>query len=219
MAMTRRDDVLREAVTLVRAGGPAALTSGSVAAALGLTQSAIYRHVRDMDELTALTSEVIVGELTAVVHQLLLDPDIDWGETGSFQLISGRLVDTMAERSQEFSVVDRWRFEPGELGLGIRHTLAAAKAVAADLLEQEWRAELGWTAPLDDTDTSVLGAYAQLMQDEVIAVARLVGSHAGPEDRDEMTRLLECRLLSGWYSLCIDLNDRLGLDKPLVTFP
>ncbi len=217
--MTRRDDVLREAVTLVRAGGPAALTSGNVAAALGLTQSAIYRHVRDMDELTALTSEIIVGELTAVVHQLLLDPDIDWGETGSFQRISARLVETMAERSQEFSVVDRWRFEPGELGRGIRHTLAAARAVAGDLLEQEWRTEFGWTAPLDDADTSVLDAYAQLMQDEVIAVARLVSSRAGPEHRDEMTQLLEYRLLSGWYSLSIDLNDRLGLDKPLVTFP
>lgn len=219
MTMTRRDDVLREAVALVRAGGPAALTSVKVARSLGLTQSAVYRHVRDMDELTALTSEVIVGELTAVLHQLLLDPDIDWGDTGSFQLISGRLVATMAERSPEFSVVDRWRFEPGELGLGIRRTLATAAAVVGDLLEQEWRAEVGWTAPLDDTDRSVLDAYAQLMQDEVIAVARLVGSHAGPEDRDEMTRLLEYRLLSGWYSLCVDLNERLGLDNLLVTFP
>lgn len=219
MAMTRRDDVLREAVTLVRAGGPAALTSGNVARALGLTQSAIYRHVRDMDELTALTSEVIVDELSAVLHHLLLDPDIDWGETGSFQLISGRLVETMAERSQEFNVVDRWRFEPGELGRGIRHTLATAASVVGDLLEQEWRAETGWTAPLDDTARAVLDAYAQLMQDEVIAVARLVSSHSGPEDRDEMTRLLEYRLLSGWYSLCIDLNDRMGLDTPLVTFP
>jgi AcrR family transcriptional regulator len=217
--MARRDDVLREAVALVRAGGPGALTSGNVAGALGLTQSAIYRHVRDMDELTALTSDVIVGELVTVVHQLLLDADIEWGDTGSFRLISVRLVETMAAQPQAFRVVDRWRFEPGELGLGIRRTLATAAAVAGDLLEQEWRAEAGWTAPLDDTNRAVLDAYAQLMQDEVIAVARLVGSHAGPEDRDEMTGLLEYRLLSGWYSLCVDLNDRLGLDKPLVTFP
>lgn len=217
--MARRDDVLREAVALVRAGGPSALTSGNVAGALGLTQSAIYRHVRDMDELTALTSDVIVGELVAVVHQLLLDADIEWGDIGSFRLISVRLVEAMAAQPQAFRVVDRWRFEPGELGLGIRDTLATAAAVVGGLLEQEWRAAVGWTAPLDDTNRAVLDAYAQLMRDEVIAVARLAGSDAEPEDRDEMTRLLEYRLLSGWYSLCIDLNGRLGLDEPLVTFP
>lgn len=219
MAMTRRDDVLREAVALVRAGGPAAFTSGNVARSLGLGQSAIYRHVRDMDELTALTSEVIVGELTAVLRQLLLDADIEWVDHGSFQLISGRLAETMVDQLQAFRVVDRWRFEPGDLGNGVRRTLATGAAFVADLLEQQWRAEFGWAAPLDETGETVRDCHAQLIQDEVIALARLVDSDGSPRNLGEIARLLEYRLLSGWYAFCIDLNGRLVLDRPLVTFP
>jgi len=210
---------VREAAALVRARGPSALTSGNVAAALGVTQSAIYRHVRDMDELMVLTSEVIVGELTAVLEHVVADPDVDWDRDGSFRRVSDRLVTAMLDQTQAFVVVDRWRFEPGELGCGIRQTLATGKNVIRDLIENRWRADFGTDELLDDETRWIIDAHAALIQDEVIAIARIARRDGPPVDHDALVELLQFRLASSWLSLCLDLNGRLGLPDPPVAFP
>lgn len=75
LPVSRRDDVVIAATDLLRESGPAGLTSVSVAARLGLTQSAIYRHIRDMDELTTIASQTVVGELTSVMFAAVAEPE------------------------------------------------------------------------------------------------------------------------------------------------
>ena len=50
-ARLSRDEIVTAAVVLVEHGGPDALTMKALGAALGADPSAVYRHVRDKDEL------------------------------------------------------------------------------------------------------------------------------------------------------------------------
>ena len=125
----------------------------------------------------------------------------------------------MADHGQAFDVVDRWRFEPGELGAGIRELLATGTELISDVLDAGWRRDYEQSDRFDPPLRAVSDAYARLIQDEVIAVARFARALDHPNERDDIARLLELRLWSGWYSYCLDINDRLGLDAPEVVFP
>ena len=70
--------MIAQATVLLRESGPSAVTSVNVAARLGVTQSAIYRHIRDMDELNDLASYAVVNELNSVMMAALSAPETTW---------------------------------------------------------------------------------------------------------------------------------------------
>ena len=78
--MNRRQDVIDAAVALLREGGPSALTTVAVASRLGVTQSAIYRHVHNRDELATLASRQIVADLQAKMRGIMDNPDLSWAK-------------------------------------------------------------------------------------------------------------------------------------------
>ena len=45
---------------------------------MGVTQSAVYRHVRTMDELSSLAAGIVVAEVNQSLRDALFDPDLDW---------------------------------------------------------------------------------------------------------------------------------------------
>jgi len=210
--MARRDDVVAEAVRLLCEEGPGALTSVQVAAGLGVAQSAIYRHIRDMDELTAIASRTVVAELNSLLRAMVLAPQNAWNRPGAIHRFGQLFTDTAIDRSTTFATVDRWRYVDGELGDGIRQLLAEGRELIALVLESRWRSGYGQTRPLDDHETRVQRLHAQLMQDDMIAVARLARSD--PHRRDAVGSLAIQRLRAGWFAYVRDLNESHGLGAP-----
>ena len=211
----RREEVIDAAVTLVREGGPDALTTVAVASRLGVTQSAIYRHVRNRDELATLASRRIVAELQEKMSGILANPDLSWANDGDTRIFCDGIVALMAAEPKTFEVIDRWRYAEGSLGLGIRELLAQGRAGTAELLESMWRVEFGYDKPLDKGSRAALLVYAGLAQDDVINVARLVRAGGFPGGRDAIARILELRLIGGYQAFMSDVNRRFGLPPVL----
>jgi AcrR family transcriptional regulator len=209
----RRDEIIEVAATILREDGPAALTSVEVAARIGVTQSAIYRHIVDMDELAAAASRIVVSQMTAVLNSILLAPDADFDELSGIADLSRKLVHAMGSDAQVFEVIDRWRFAEGALGDGIRDTLTSARDLLIVILEREWRDEYGYTDPLTSDLTAVQRSHAEMIVDDVITVARLLRS--GTPDRDA-ARLLQLRIVTGWVAYVADLQTRLGREVPEI---
>lgn len=214
----RRDDVITEATALLRESGPSALTSVNVAARLGVTQSAIYRHIRGMDELTTLASHAVVSELTSVMFSAVAAPETTWGDGTQVARFAERLVGLMADHEQGFAVIDRWRYLDGELGDGIRSLLDEGAQLVAGELEIAWRGNFDYDVPFDVTTQAAQFAHAQLMIDDVVAVAR--GVHAGTAaQRRKVTRMLGLRMFAGWCGYVQEMNRRLGVAIPLLGSP
>lgn len=212
--MPRRDDVIAEAVRLLYEEGPGALTSVQVAAGLGVAQSAIYRHIRDMDELTAIASRTVVAELNSLLRSMVLAPRNAWSRPGAVDRFGQLFADTAIERSTTFATVDRWRYVDGELGDGIRHLLTEASELIALVLESRWRSDHGQTRPLDDHETRLQRLHAQLIRDDMIAVAGLARSQ--PHRRDAVGSLAAQRLRAGWFAYVRDLNAAHDLPSPAL---
>lgn len=211
--MSRRDEIIEVAATILREDGPAALTSVEVASRVGVTQSAIYRHIIDMDELSGVASRIVVSELTAVLNSILLAPDVDFDELAGIAELSNKIVQVMTDEAQAFMVIDRWRFAEGVLGDGIREALASARDLVVFLIEREWRSEYGYTDPLRTALIQVQSAHAEVMVDNVIAVARLL---RGGGDSAAQARLLQLRIVTGWIAYVVDLQSRLGRPIPVI---
>ena len=96
--VSRRDEIIEEAVAILREEGPAALTSVNVAARIGVTQSAIYRHIVDMDELSGIASRIVVSELTAMLNSILLAPDVNFDDLDGILELSSKIVRVDAAR-------------------------------------------------------------------------------------------------------------------------
>lgn len=215
--MSRRDEAVEHAADLLREGGPDALTSVAVAARLGLTQSAVYRHIRDMDELSALAAEVVVAELVASLHDILLDPTIDWERLDDIDRLCGVLVASMVANSRSFTVVDRWRFVDGPLGIGIRRVIQDGIELIGSVLEMRWRAEFGGDgAVIGSVGRTAIEAHAVALHDDGHAIARLVrepNSRLGPA---AVAQVLRNRMIAGWSAFVIDMNDLHGLAFPAI---
>jgi AcrR family transcriptional regulator len=211
--VSRRDEIIQEAVAILHEDGPAALTSVNVAARIGVTQSAIYRHITDMEELTGIASGIIVSDLTAVLNSLLLGPDVDLDELEGIAALSKKVVATMDVERQAFEVIDRWRFADGVLGDGIRKALASSRDLVVFVFESEWRKEYGYTDPLRSDTAAVQKAHAQIIVDDVVAVSRLVrdGMRA-----DDVARLLQLRIVTSWTAYVVDMQTRLGRPLPNI---
>ena len=209
--MNRRQDVIDAAVALVREGGPSALTTVAVAARLGVTQSAIYRHVHNREELATLASRQIVADLQTKMSSIMDNPDLSWAHDGDTRIFCDGIVALMAAEPKTFEVIDRWRYAEGSLGTGIRDLLDRGRAGSATILESVWRAMYGYDKPLDAGSRAALLVYAGLVNDDVINVARLVRAGRFPGGRDAMARILELRLIAGFQAFMSDMNRRLGL--------
>ena len=209
--MSRRDEIIEEAATILREEGPAALTSVNVAARIGVTQSAIYRHIVDMDELSGIASRIVVSELTAMLNSILLAPDVNFDDLDGILELSTKIVRVMQHDHQAFEVIDRWRFAEGTLGNGIRELLAAGRDLVVFVLESEWRAEYGYADPLRSSIAAVQRRHAELILDDVIAVARFVRRG---NDHDDVARMLQLRIVTSWTAYVVDMQTRLGRPLP-----
>ncbi|TFH13100.1 MAG: TetR family transcriptional regulator [Acidimicrobiales bacterium] len=209
-AMSRREEVIEMAVTILREDGPAALTSVNVAARIGVTQSAIYRHIVDMDELSGIASKIVVSELAAMLNSILLAPDVNFDDLDGILELSSRIVTVMADDRQAFEVIDRWRFAEGTLGDGIRELLAAGRDLVVFVLESEWRSTYGYTDPLRLSLVTVQRRHAELILDDVMAIARFVRQS---DDHDDVARVLQLRIVTAWTAYVVDMQTR--LDRPL----
>ena len=209
-AMSRREEIIEMAVTILREDGPAALTSVNVAARIGVTQSAIYRHIVDMDELSGIASKIVVSELAAMLNSILLAPDVNFDDLDGILELSSRIVTVMADDRQAFEVIDRWRFAGGTLGDGIRELLAAGRDLVVFVLESEWRSTYGYTDPLRLSLVTVQRRHAELILDDVMAIARFVRQS---DDHDDVARVLQLRIVTAWTAYVVDMQTR--LDRPL----
>jgi AcrR family transcriptional regulator len=214
----RRDDVIAAAIELLRESGPSALTSVNVAERLGVTQSAIYRHIDDMDELTVIASQQVVGDLSAVMMEAITSSDTTWGEGSHLAHFAERVVKMVAEHGQAIATIDRWRYEDGPLGEGIRAILDVGAQLIAGELERAWREDFDVGDPFDDRAVAAQLAHARVQIDDVIAVARLVCG-AGPAQRRLIARILGLRLFAGWCGYVLEMNSRMGVPIPELGGP
>ena len=206
----RRAEAIGHGADLLREFGPNGLTSVAVADRMGLSQSAIYRHVRDMDELASLSSAAVVDGLNAELQSILLTPGIDWESLDDVARLCRQLVDGMARTRRSFEVVDRWRFATGELGSAIRDMVQQAVDLIAILLEARWRSEYGHTEPLSADARAAQRWHAQLIYDDSHAIARLVRGTPRRGGRAAVADLLRFRIIGEWFAYVIDLQDRIG---------
>jgi len=214
----RRDEVIAQATALLRESGPSAVTSVNVAARLGVTQSAIYRHIRDMDELNDLASYAVVNELNSVMVAALSAPETTWGDGTHIVQFAERVVGLLVDHQQGFAVIDRWRYLDGILGAGIRSGLDTGAQLVAGELEIAWRREFSYDGDLDGATRAAQFAHARLIIDDVVVVARGVGNGTASQRR-KVTRMLGLRVFAGWCGYVQEMNRRLGVATPLLGSP
>lgn len=212
----RRDQAIQHAAELLRDGGPSALTSVVVAERMGITQSAVYRHIRNMDELSALAADVLIDELNAVLELALLDPSLDWEHIDDVDRLCRVLVDVMVANGRSFAVVDQWRFVGGHLGAGIQRIVIRGRDLVAAILESRWRIEFGYQPALSATERTTVFRHALAVHDDGHAVARLARSLPDDLDLDAIAAIFKYRILAGWASFAIDMNGRVGLPFPRI---
>jgi len=210
--------VIAAATAILRESGPSALTSVNVAARLGVTQSAIYRHIRDMDELATIASHAVVGELTSVMIAAVSAPETEWGDGDHLEHFAKRLVALIAEHESAFLTIDRWHHVEGELGDGIRRLLDLGAQLISGELESHWREDFNYDAEFDDVTKAAQLAHASLVIDDVIAVARSVHGAASAQQRLAQ-RTLGLRLFTGWCGYVLEMNTRLGVAIPMLGAP
>ncbi len=115
---------------------------------MGIGQSAVYRHIRDMDELAVLAAAAVIDDLNAALQRILFDPNVDWEQIDDVDRLCLALVDQAVEHHQAFVVVDHWRYAGGPLGDGICRLVDEGCELIALLLESRWRIEFGSDTPL-----------------------------------------------------------------------
>ncbi|MGB0112001.1 MAG: TetR/AcrR family transcriptional regulator [Ilumatobacteraceae bacterium] len=212
----RRQQAIAHAADVLREGGPDALTSVAVAERMGISQSAVYRHIRNIDELTTLASQVIVDELVAVLRSKLLSPSIDWRHPGAPKRIARDLVDGMIEEATAFETVDRWQFADGDLGTGIAGVVRTAQELVSVVLETQFRAEFSYQEPFTQEQLAALDCHAQVILADGFAVARLARADTDRLDSETLADMLRYRLVAGWVAFLIDMHDR--IDRPMPPF-
>jgi|GEM_PF-775637 len=214
--LSRRGQAISHAADLLREGGPDALTSVAVAGRMGISQSAVYRHVRDVEELSALAAEVVVSEMTRTLNEILLDPAVDSDEMDDVGHMCGALIDLMTANERSFAIVDQWRFVEGALGAGIRKMIGDNYDMIAAILEFRWREEFGGDAKLTTKERTAIAAHGRALHDDGCAVARLARSPGCPFGRSELADILQYRVIAGWSVFAIDMNDLVGLPFPTI---
>jgi AcrR family transcriptional regulator len=204
--MDQRPRLIAAGADLVREAGPAAVTSVAIGARTGLCQSALYRHVRSIGELRALSVREVVVQLDEDLTRLASGVTV-WHREPELRGVVDQLVAAMARHADAFAQIDRWRFEPGDLGDGIRAILVRARVGIGALLETEWRRRNPSAGQLSPTQRAALRNHAQLVQDDIIGVARLARTGSGGSRR-ALADLLYARVVGGWQAF------QLGIGEP-----
>jgi AcrR family transcriptional regulator len=212
--MPRRDDVVATAVAILRESGPRELTSVNVAARLGISQPAIYRHIRDMDELTQTAVTVVVDELMQVVVAAADVPAEGWEDGAVMPRIGRRLARIVMDHGREFDLMERFRHDPGELGEGIREVLSSACHLIARTLEQRWRHDLEFDQPFDAATRRIQLLHAQLMVDDFLAAAHASTQLSPRPSQAAVERMLTLRIYGGWCGYAVDMARRCGCRVP-----
>ncbi len=206
---SRREQLISHAADLLREGGPRALTSVAVAERMGVTQPAVYRHVRDMEELSALAADVVVADLNATARRLLLDSTIDWTDPGHVGAVCRDLVEQAVRNQGLFDMIARFRYSDGALGDGIRNVINADSMLIELLLETRWRDETGHTARLDARQRAALSAHAMAIHDDAHTVARLAYARSSKALRQhDVADILQQRAHAGWLAFSQDMTAR-----------
>jgi hypothetical protein len=123
----------------------------------------------------------------------------------------------MVLNRRSFDVIARWRFLDGALGAGIRRVIDEGCGLIAGLLELRWRVEFGHQQPLSECEQAAVHAHACAIHDDGHAVARLASSPSlAPLDLAAVAVILEHRIMAGWASFVIDMNERVGLPFPQI---
>jgi AcrR family transcriptional regulator len=213
---TRRREIIAHAADLLREGGPDALTSVAVAHRTGISQSAVYRHVRNMEELAGLASAEVVGGLHRVFTEILRAPELEFHDRDDLSRLITSILDAMASHALAFEVVDRWRFADGVLGEGIRGVVAEGREMVALVLEHQWRVVYGYTGELTDADRLAQRSHAALLHDDAHSVARIVRGPALPGGTATVTRITEIRVLMAWHAYVADMQRRTGGPAPEI---
>ena len=86
-SVTQRDRAIEAATDLARRDGLGAITSVAVAQRLGVTQSAVYRHIRDVDELRTLAIHRLVGEVDDELAAIVREVGQQWSTRVDFTLV------------------------------------------------------------------------------------------------------------------------------------
>jgi AcrR family transcriptional regulator len=203
--VTQRDRAIEAATDIARRDGLGAITSVAVAQRLGLTQSAVYRHVRDVDELRTLAIHRLVAEVDDELSAIVREVGEQWGPRVDFNSWVRRLVDALAQHSSALCMLDRWRFADNEIGEGIRARLLRGRDGIAAMLESEWHRTRGETVRLTAAQKAMLQAHAQLVQDDLLGIARIIRGGRFPGGRQAIVALLKSRSIGGWtaFSSCI----------------
>ena len=203
--MTQRDRAIKAAADIARHDGIGAITSVAVGQRLGVTQSAIYRHIRDVDELRALAVHQLVSEVDEELASIVREVGIHWQATGEFGSFVSRLVDALSRHGAALCMIDRWRYDDSELGEGIRARLLRGRDGIAALLESEWNRARGRPDPLTPAQKAMTRAHAQLVQDDILGVARIGRAGRFPGGRHGLVRVLQSRSIAAWtaYSSCM----------------
>jgi AcrR family transcriptional regulator len=189
---------------LVRESGPSAVTSVAIGARAGLSQSALYRYVRNIDELRALSVEAVVAQLDEDLARVAAGVAV-WHRDAELRALVDQLVTAMGRHGPAFEQIDRWRFEPGPLGEGIRAILRRGRDGIAALLEAEWHRQHPDVGDLSSARRTTLRNHAQLVQDDIIGVARLVRTRTGG-GRRALSDLLFARVVGGWQAFRMDMD-------------
>jgi AcrR family transcriptional regulator len=116
-----RERVVAEALTIISTDGVAALSMRAVATRLGVVPSALYRHVRNVEQLHDLVLDGVLAEVDCT-----LDQSLPWGER--VKLLASRLR-TVLEGRPGIAGLLKARDPLGP------HTLALAEAFLAALRE------------------------------------------------------------------------------------
>jgi AcrR family transcriptional regulator len=218
-AVGRRDDVIEAATAILRESGPDALTSVNVARRMGVTQPAIYRHVRDMEELTTIASQAVVDEVFALVGVAAAAPESEWSEGTYIAEFAVRIARLFTESRRGFEIIDRWRHDPSPLGTGIRATLRTAADMIAAMLEDQWRTDLDHHEPFGSDALLAQAGHARLMTDDVVSVARIATASVPAMSADEASRLLSLRVFSGWSAYALHMAALCHLATPELDGP
>lgn len=184
---------------------------------MGITQPAVYRHVRNMDELLSLATNQIVTGMTDSLHDIVFDQSVDWDRIDDVDRLCRDLLKVALGIQQSFDVVTRWRFVDGPLGDGIRSVIAESCDLIAALMESRWRIEFGHEEPLGSDEQLAQREHAQTFYDDGLALVQVAFSTAPDQlDLDALAVIFKHRLIAGWASYVIDMNERMGLPYPVI---
>ncbi len=215
--LSRRDQAIGHAADLLRELGPTGLTSVAVAKRMGITQPAVYRHVRNMGELKSLAARQVVAGLTTSLHDIVFDQSIDWDQIDHVDRLCRDLITVAHQNQESFNVVTRWRFGDGPLGIGIRSVIAESCDLIVALMESRWRIEFGYEGPLGDEEQLAQRHHAEALYDDTLALMQVAFStDPGLIDLDAIAKVFQHRFIAGWVSYVIDMNERTDLPYPMI---